>query len=115
MQIDLPRLGSLSERLIWARNRAKLTQDQLAMRASVSRDVIAKTESGLTRMPKRIDQIASALEVPAAWLAFGSEEIASWDEDTLAMATEYNRLPEHVKSAVRTLISSASSAAPEDK
>ena len=107
---DLPRLKTLAERMVWARQRKGWRQDDLADAAKVSRDVIAKTEAGITRMPKSIEQIAVALEVPPAWLAFGAAEIDSWDEETLAVAKRYAELPSDLRSAIKTLLDSAGSA-----
>lgn len=103
---NLPSLPNVAARLQWARERARLTQEQLAAKAGVTRDVIAKTEAGITRMPKSIEKIAAALDVPPAWLAFGHEQIENWDEDTLELAEAYNRLPGAVRQAVRDLIKS---------
>jgi transcriptional regulator with XRE-family HTH domain len=104
---ELPKLRTLAERMAWARQRKGWRQEDLADAARVSRDVIAKTEAGITRMPKSIEQIAGALEVPPAWLAFGAEEIGEWDADTLAVAKRYSDLPQDLKAAIKTLLDSA--------
>lgn len=101
---DLPPLPTISERLRWARRRAGMTQEQLADASGVSRDIIAKTERGATRMTPRIDQLAKALDVSPAWLAFGRPTIDQWDRDTLELAETYHQLPDDLKAAVRALI-----------
>src|SRR5699024_7416752 len=65
------------ERLIEARAKARLTQAQLADRAGVSTRQIARYE-GSDQEPRltTIYRLAEALEVPAAWLASGEEEVS---------------------------------------
>jgi len=93
----LPKLRTLAERLVWARNQRGWTQIELATFSGVSRDVIAKTELGTTSMPRQIKKLARVLEVEPAWLAFGSEKIAEWDEETLDIAQQFHDLPESVR------------------
>ena len=99
-----PTLKTLGERLAWAREMRGLTQQELADRAGCSRDVIAKTENGTTRMTKGIDKIAHALEVSPAWLAFGRDEIDAWDKETLEMAQKISQMPDETRVAVKALI-----------
>jgi transcriptional regulator with XRE-family HTH domain len=101
---ELPTIKSLAGRLSWARKRKGWTQDELSIRAQVSRDVIAKVESGVTRMPRQIKQLASATEVPPAWLAFGSEKIDEWSEEILELAQALHELPVDSRETVKTLI-----------
>jgi transcriptional regulator with XRE-family HTH domain len=99
-----PKLKTLGARLKWAREHKNWRQEDLALHSGVSRDVIAKTESGTTRMPKQLGKLAHALEVPRAWLAFGDERVEDWDEETFEVADAYNQLPANVKGAIRELI-----------
>jgi transcriptional regulator with XRE-family HTH domain len=101
---ELPALRSVAERLKWAREHKSWTQDQLSERSKVSRDVIAKTELGITRMPRQIKQLSEALDVPPAWLAFGHEKIDEWNKDILELAQHIHELPEAQRDAVRNLV-----------
>lgn len=102
--LTLPNLKTFAERLIWARERAGLTQEELAEKSKMSRDIIAKAETGKTKRPKRMKDLADALEVPPAWLAFGDDRIDQWDEETLLFAESFSHLPPEVREAVKTLI-----------
>ena len=101
---ELPALKSVAERLRWARERQGWTQDQLSKRSKVTRDVIAKTELGITRMPKQIKQLSEALDVSPAWLAFGHEMIDAWDEEVLELAQLLHELPDEQRDTVRNLV-----------
>ena len=97
-------LSTLAARLAWARARRGFTQEQLAKAAGVSRDIIVKTETGITRMPRDIADIAKALEISPAWLAFGAERIDTWDGETLTMAERINQLPPAIRKLVQDLL-----------
>lgn len=101
---EYPVIPSLGERLLWARKRKGWTQDQLSDASGVSRDVIAKAEIGVTAMPRQIKKLAEPLEVPPAWLVFGSEKIEEWDEETLSFAQDFHELPPDRQDTVRLLI-----------
>lgn len=58
------------ERLREYRERAVLSQDELAEKAGLSRQTVARIEAGKPAMPKNIRKLAAALGVePAALLA----------------------------------------------
>lgn len=64
-------MKTLAERLVWARTRKQLSQDQLAKLAGVSQSTIGNLEAGIRNSARKITSIALALEVSAAWLAEG--------------------------------------------
>lgn len=101
---EYPVIPSLGGRLLWARKRKGWTQDQLSDASGVSRDVIAKAELGVTAMPRQIKKLAEPLEVPPAWLVFGSEKIEEWTEETLSFAQDFHELSPERQETVRSLI-----------
>lgn len=63
---------SLDERLVWARKRKKMSQQSLATAVGMSQAAIAALEAGTRHYPRKLFQIATALEVDPLWLAEGS-------------------------------------------
>lgn len=111
--IKLPRLNTFAERLVWARLQIGMTQDELAEASGIRRDALAKAETGKTKRPKRMKELADALGVPPAWLAFGEDKIDMWDEDTLNFADMYQRLDIELKLALKTIVQSKQDYHPE--
>lgn len=70
-------MNTLAERLKIAREKAGLSQAQLAEVIGVSQQSIAKIESGDTLQPRKIKEIAKVLDVSQKWLLLGIEENAS--------------------------------------
>lgn len=64
-------MTTLAERTKLARERAGLSQHELAERLGLSQQSIAKIENGITLQPRKIRDIAEALSVQADWLQFG--------------------------------------------
>lgn len=66
-------LTALSDRLLWARKRAGLTQMQLAKKSGVSQGAISDFETGRTEAgySDTLFKLAAALEVNINWLADG--------------------------------------------
>jgi len=85
-----PDLPTLAARLVWARERLKLTQMQLETKCGVSRDAIQKIESGITLRPRRIGDLAAALDVSPAWLQFGAEYIDQLSVEALEIARAWD-------------------------
>lgn len=63
------------ERLIFARERANLSQSDVARALNIAPQSVQKWEAGRNRpRPKRIEQLAKLLEVSAGWLFTGDGE-----------------------------------------
>jgi transcriptional regulator with XRE-family HTH domain len=56
------------------------TQEQLAQNAGTNQAVIQKIENGKSLRPRKIDTIASVLNVNPAWLMFGEATPTLTDE-----------------------------------
>lgn len=67
-------MDSLAERLKIAREKAGISQAQLAERIGISQQSVAKIESGETLQPRKIKEIANVLNVSQKWLQLGIEE-----------------------------------------
>lgn len=65
-------LATVGERLCFARERAGLTQSELAKRAGVSQGTIGNIESGTRNRPRNLLKIARALGVSPDWLESGA-------------------------------------------
>lgn len=65
---------NLAERLILARERMSLTQEELAQRVGISQVAINKLEKGKARQTRYLIQIAQALKTTPEWLLFGNGE-----------------------------------------
>lgn len=64
---------TLGQRVIWAREKAGLSQQDLAAVIKVKQGTISYLESGKTKRSGCIPDIARACKVDIGWLAFGSE------------------------------------------
>lgn len=95
---------NLAVRLRRARNAAGLTQQELADRAGLSRDAIAKIETGQAAYTRKIVEIANVLDVSAAWLQFGVSEVGKLDEDSLKTAMTYQDLTDEQRAKIKSLI-----------
>lgn len=105
--MKLPRLQTLAERVVWARKRKDWTQDDLATACGSTRDQIVKVELGKTRRPRNMQDLAKALDVPPAWLAFGDERIDDLSKEAIEIALGWQTLPAEVQEAVARLIRAA--------
>lgn len=66
-------MNTLSERLKRRRTELNLTQADLAVIAGVKQQTIQQIESGSTKRPRFLLEIASALECNPSWLLYGSQ------------------------------------------
>lgn len=66
-------MKTLAERFTASREKAGLTQFQLAQLAKVSQTAISKIENGTTKKPKDINRFAKILRVSADYLENGEE------------------------------------------
>jgi phage repressor protein C with HTH and peptisase S24 domain len=74
-------MKTLAERMIWARTRANITQQQLAKATGVAQSTIASWESGARETGRKINQVANYLCVNPLWLADGIGQPFSGSED----------------------------------
>ena len=92
---------SLGERLRARRREVGYTQEQLAERADTTQAVIQKIENGKSLRPRKIDKIAGALGVKAAWLMFGNDRFDELDQEAQQVAAAWASLAEPARSAIR--------------
>jgi len=92
---------SLGKRLRGRRRELGLTQEQLAERAGTTQAVIQKIENGKSLRPRKIDEIASALDINAAWLMFGNDRYDDLDSEAMQVAAAWSRLCEPARSTLR--------------
>ncbi|MEM7404471.1 MAG: helix-turn-helix transcriptional regulator [Pseudomonadota bacterium] len=92
---------SLGERLRSRRRELSLTQEQLAERADTTQAVIQKIENGKSLRPRKIDKIALALDVKAAWLMFGNDRFDELDREAAQIAAAWSRLDESARASLR--------------
>ncbi|NKC14877.1 MAG: helix-turn-helix domain-containing protein [Gammaproteobacteria bacterium] len=92
---------SLGQRLRARRTEVGLTQEQLAERAETTQAVIQKIENGKSSRPRKIDKIATALGVKAAWLMFGNDRFDVLDKEALEIATAWSELEESKRTELR--------------
>ena len=79
-------LRTLGERLRYRRRQMGWTQEQLAVQAGTNQAVIQKIENGKSLRPRKIDEIASVLEVNPAWLMFGEEKATPLTDEARVLA-----------------------------
>ena len=94
-------LRTLGERLRYRRRQMGWTQEQLATQAGTNQAVIQKIENGKSLRPRKIDEIASVLEVNPAWLMFGDDKANPLTDDARQMAELWMSLNEQDRERVR--------------
>ena len=99
-----PHLHTLGERLRYRRRQMGWTQEQLAVQAGTNQAVIQKIENGKSLRPRKIDEIASVLEVNPAWLMFGDEKAVSLTPEAQELAEVWQGLPEGERERLRNEI-----------
>ncbi|MGL9721604.1 helix-turn-helix domain-containing protein [Symbiopectobacterium sp.] len=67
-------MNKLSERLKQRRTELNFTQADLAIIAGVKQQTIQQIESGATKRPRFLLEIANALKCNPSWLLYGSQE-----------------------------------------
>ena len=105
--MDKPNLGSLAERVKWARDRLGLTQADLAERIGASREFVTKVESGERIRPRNMDVLAKALQVSPAWLQYGAEEIDRLSKPAIELALAWQELSPEMQEAVQKMVEAA--------
>lgn len=93
---------SIGQRLLEARIKAGMSQADLAEKVGVSQQSIQKIESGQTNVPRRISDIAKAVNVSSYWLQFGTRdengkktdfEVKEWEDISHDSNTEFVDIP----------------------
>jgi len=74
--ITLP-IMKIGERLKLAREKAKLTQGQLAEKTGVSQQTISKLETGKSDSTSEVVQLAAVLAVSPEWLVTGEDPLVT--------------------------------------
>ncbi len=93
-------LRTLGERLRYCRRQMGWTQEQLAVQAGTNQAVIQKIENGKSLRPRKIDEIASVLEVNRAWLMFGDDKATPLSDDARELAELWMGLSDHDRARV---------------
>ncbi|CFQ95832.1 TPA: helix-turn-helix domain-containing protein [Yersinia enterocolitica] len=65
-------METISERLKQKRSELNLTQAELAEKAGIKQQSIQQIESGATKRPRFLFEIASALQCEPSWLLYGN-------------------------------------------
>jgi len=90
---------TLGQRLRQARERKKMTQQQLGDIIGIARESIHGIEDGSTKNPRCIEKLAKVLEVSPGWLRFGDEKIDALDVESLEVAEMFNGLSPELRKA----------------
>lgn len=106
----LEQARQIARRMIAQRKKRGLTQFELADSSGVSRDVIAKIETGQVYQPRGLAQLAEALEVTVSWLQFGEAPLTPAERQFLE---RLRALEPKDRRAVQQLVSSLA-ARPEE-
>jgi|GEM_PF-464308 len=75
--MSFPKTPKLSDRLKYIRTLYGLSQAELAQKAGTTQQAIQQAEKGIARQPRYLNQLASELEIPTAWMVFGEEDKAA--------------------------------------
>lgn len=96
--------NSLGGRLTRRRLDKALTQHDLAVAVGTSQAVIQRIETGKCKHPRNIDGIALVLDVSAAWLMYGVEEVEGLGQEAIETARVWSGLMEPHRSALKDMI-----------
>lgn len=66
-------MESLSDRIKLRLSELKLTQSELAELSGTRQQTIQQVESGLTKRPRNLVELAAALQCDPRWLLFGED------------------------------------------
>ena len=100
-------LRRFAQRVQALRKEKGWTQEQLAALAGTNQAVIQKIENGRSLRPRRINEIAAALDVSPAWLMFGDtpkEPEVALDDEARSIGATWAQLPEPFRSRIRAEI-----------
>lgn len=87
-------LMTLGQRLRYFRKQRGLTQTQLGELVGLSQQAVAFVEKDRTKMPHKIHEIASALQISPALLAFGDERVEHLTPDVIDAAIHLQNMDE---------------------
>ena len=109
-------MNTFAERLKYARQRAKMSQDELAHRINVSKANISKIEMGLTAncYMDTLFKMADAMSIDPRWLATGKSPVgdsAVGLPGATGLVEAFATLPDELATPLRTLIEAAATAA----
>jgi len=65
-------MQTISQRLKQKRAELNMTQTELALKAGVKQQSIQQIEAGITKRPRKIFEIAVALQCDPVWLQYGN-------------------------------------------
>ncbi len=108
--------NTFAERLKYARQRAKMSQEELARRVNVSKATISKAEMGLTQdmMMNTLFAMADAMMIDPRWLATGKSPItdsAVGLPGSVGLNEAFGKLPSDLREPLMQLIDAAATAA----
>ncbi|MCA9355716.1 helix-turn-helix transcriptional regulator [Candidatus Kaiserbacteria bacterium] len=92
----------MGDRLRSQRLKMGLTQEQLGIETGTNQAVIQKIENGKSLRPRKINEIASILQVDPGWLMFGEAPFLS--EESISIAKAYDGLTETGKQKVKDVM-----------
>jgi putative transcriptional regulator len=99
--------ASLGERVVRARSRAAMSQNELALKSKVSQPCISQLEKGRSSNSAHIAQIAKVLGVSAYWLATGEGLLVERSGETSSpgdlLATKLTPIEESALALFRSL------------
>lgn len=98
-------MDTLAKRVIWARNQRGWTQEELAKESGLAQQTINAIEGGVIVRPRKIEQLAKALNQSPAWLQFGVEAIDSLSTKAITLAVTWEGMPDHQKNAIFKMVS----------
>lgn len=87
-------METIGDRIKYAREKKGISQKQLATKVGLSQPSLAYIESGITKIPRKIQSIADALDVSKEWLLVGGEFA---NDDVVEKECEIGELKRKVK------------------
>lgn len=97
-------MDTVAKRLVWARTKKGISQQELAKAVKVSQSTIGNLEAGLRNTTKKIAEIADVLDVNALWLASGvGVKNETLSPCAIRLAKFFDALPEYDQETIITL------------
>lgn len=109
-------MDTFAERLKYARQRAKMSQEELARRVGISKASVSKCEMGLTSdvYMSTLFKMADAVQIDPRWLATGKAQIvdsAVGLPGATGLLEAFSQLPSEIASPLRSLVEATATAA----